>query len=62
METLVLFIYIIMAVHGEGGIVALCNLCNESDPSAGCVGEIGMKIGGKKKKRTEGGGGRANLI
>ena len=44
-------VYIVMAVHGGGGIGAFCNLCNESDPSVGCVRKIEMvKIGGKKKK------------
>jgi len=39
-ETLILVIYIIMAVHGEGGIVASCNLCDESDPFGRlCMGD-----------------------
>ena len=27
---LIVVVYIVMAVHGGGGIVAFCNLCNES--------------------------------
>ena len=54
-ETVALVVYIVMAVHGEGGFVAFCNLCNESDLFVGCVREIEMvKIGGKKKKRMRG--------
>ena len=46
-------VFIVMAVHGGGGIVAFCNLCYESDLSVGCVREIEVKIGGRKKKRME---------
>ena len=50
-EGLGLFVYIVMGFHGGGGIGAFCKLCNESDPSVGCVRKIEMvKIGGRKKK------------
>lgn len=49
-EGLALVVYIVMAVHGGGGMV-FCNLCTGSDPFGWLCTEIEMKIGGKKKKR-----------
>ena len=47
-------VFIVMAVHGRGGIVAFCNLCYESDLSVGCAREIEVEMEEIRKWVTRG--------